>query len=89
MKWFYDMAKGYKDVHMVGEDWTDVTSDIYEMYETGIDSLFNFKFANNGGEIPQGRQRGREFAKKLRSMTTISRSITRTRSTRTSCRTTI
>ncbi len=66
MKWFYDMAKGYKkDVYMVGEDWTDVTSDIYEMYETGIDSLFNFKFANNSGEYLKAGSAVGEFAKKL------------------------
>lgn len=66
MKWFYEMAKGYKkDVYMVGEDWTDVTADIYEMYETGIDSLFNFKFANNGGEYLKAGSAVGEFVKKL------------------------
>ena len=66
MKWFYDMAKGYKeDVYMVGEDWTE-TGDIYEMYETGIDSLFNFKFANNGGEYLTAASAIGEFAKKLK-----------------------
>lgn len=66
MKWFYDMAKGYKeDVYMVGEDWTDVTADIYEMYETGIDSLFNFKFANNSGEYLKAGSAVGEFVKKL------------------------
>ena len=50
LKWFYNMAKGCKDdVYMVGEDWDDASS-IYEYYESGIDSLFNFKFAGSGGE---------------------------------------
>lgn len=50
LNWFYTMAQGYNpDVYMVGEDWDDA-GNIYEMYESGIDSLFNFKFANAGGE---------------------------------------
>lgn len=48
--WFYDMAQGYNpDVYMVGEDWDDA-GNVYAMYESGIDSLFNFKFAGSGGE---------------------------------------
>ena len=51
MKWFYQMAQGYNpDVYMVGENWSD-SGDIYEMYDSGIDSQFNFKFAGNGGEF--------------------------------------
>ena len=51
LKWFYEMAQGYKeDVYMVGEDWDD-TGNIYDMYESGVDSLFNFKFAGSGGEF--------------------------------------
>ncbi len=66
MKWFYNMAKGYKDdVYMVGEDWTE-TGDIYEMYESGIDSLFNFKFANNGGEYLTAASSVESFVKKLK-----------------------
>lgn len=50
LNWFYTMAKGYKsDVYMVGEDWVDA-GDIYDMYESGIDSLFNFKFAGSGND---------------------------------------
>ena len=49
LKWFYDSCKEYKeDVYMVGEDWDDAGS-IYDMYESGIDSLFNFKFATSSG----------------------------------------
>ena len=50
LSWFYAMAQGFKsDVYMVGEDWDDAAN-VYEMYESGIDSLFNFKFAGSGGE---------------------------------------
>lgn len=49
LTWLYDMAKGYKeDVYMVGEDWEEAGI-IYDKYETGIDSLFNFKFAGTDG----------------------------------------
>ena len=51
LKWFCDMARKYNpDVYVVGEDW-DETGNVYEMYESGVDSLFNFKFANAGGEF--------------------------------------
>lgn len=51
LKWFCDMARGYNsDVYVVGEDW-DEAGNIYDMYESGVDSLFNFKFANSGGEF--------------------------------------
>lgn len=51
LKWFCDMARGYNpDVYVVGEDWDDA-GNVYEMYESGVDSLFNFKFANSGGEF--------------------------------------
>ena len=54
LNWFYTMAKGYKDdVYMVGEDWDDA-GNVYDMYESGIDSLFNFKFAGSGGEFFMG-----------------------------------
>lgn len=66
MTWFYDMAKGYKDdVYMVGEDWTE-TGDIYDMYESGIDSLFNFKFASSGGEFLIAASAMDNFVKKLK-----------------------
>ena len=66
MKWFYEMGKGIKeDVYMVGEDWTE-TGDIYEMYESGIDSLFNFKFAGTGGEYLTAASSIESFVKKLK-----------------------
>lgn len=58
LTWFYDMAKGYKsDVYMVGECW-DSPSAIYDMYNTGIDSMFNFKFANTDGDYVSGARSG-------------------------------
>jgi len=49
--WFYTMAQKYNpDVYVVGEDWDD-PSYIYEMYDSGVDSFFNFKFGNSGGEF--------------------------------------
>lgn len=66
LTWFYNMAKGYKDdVYMVGEDWTEA-GDIFDMYETGIDSLFNFKFANSGGEFLVASSSIESFAKKIK-----------------------
>ena len=51
MKWFYETCQGYNpDVYMVGENWSEA-GDIYAMYDSGIDSQFNFKFANSGGEF--------------------------------------
>ena len=51
LKWFYEMAQSYNpDVYMVGEDWDDA-GNIYDMYESGIDSLFNFKFATTSGDF--------------------------------------
>lgn len=58
LKWFYEMAQSYKpDVYMVGEDW-DGAASIYEFYESGIDSLFNFKFATSSGEFANGGRSG-------------------------------
>lgn len=49
LSWFYNMAKKYNEnVYMVGEDWDD-SGKVYDMYKSGIDSLFNFKFANTDG----------------------------------------
>lgn len=51
LKWFYDTCKGIKeDVYMVGENWTD-DSDIQELYKSGIDSQFAFKFSTSTGTI--------------------------------------
>ena len=68
LKWFYDTCKGIKeDVYMVGEDWTE-DSDIQDLYKSGIDSLFSFKFAQNTGQIVgnMNTMQGATFAKKLK-----------------------
>ncbi len=51
LSWFSDMVKGKKeDAYLVGEAWTDIST--YEKYyESGIDSLFNFAFADSEGII--------------------------------------
>lgn len=49
LKWFYSACSSIKsDVYMVGEDWTG-DSDIQELYKSGIDSLFAFKFSQSSG----------------------------------------
>ncbi len=51
LKWFYDTCKEIKsDVYMVGENWTD-DSEIENLYESGIDSQFAFKFSSSSGVI--------------------------------------
>lgn len=51
LSWFNRMVKAEKeDAYIVAEVWTD--SDTYaRYYESGIDSVFNFSFANNEGII--------------------------------------
>lgn len=51
LSWFNDMVKAKKeDAYIVAEVWTEV--DVYaKYYESGIDSVFNFAFANNDGLI--------------------------------------
>jgi len=68
MTWFYDMAQSYNpDVYMVGEDW-DSAGAIYDKYESGIDSFFNFKFATTTGDyIMTGRNgQTKSFANSLK-----------------------
>ena len=56
LAWFYQMAQKYNpDVYVVGEDWDDA-GNIYDMYESGADSFFNFKFGNSGGEFAMSAQ---------------------------------
>ncbi len=51
LKWFYSTCQKINpDVYMVGEDWTD-DSDIQELYKSGIDSLFAFKFSQSSGTL--------------------------------------
>lgn len=51
LSWFNDMVKEKnEDAYIVAEVWTEV--DIYaKYYESGIDSVFDFGFANNDGMI--------------------------------------
>lgn len=51
LKWFTDMVKAKKsDAYIVGEAWTDM--DTYaKYYASGMDSLFDFDFANTDGII--------------------------------------
>ena len=51
LSWFNDMVKAKKeDAYIVAEVWTEV--DVYaKYYASGIDSVFNFAFANSDGLI--------------------------------------
>lgn len=49
LTWYYNACKEYKeDIYMVGENWDDAGY-TYDLYSSGIDSLFNFKFATASG----------------------------------------
>lgn len=51
LTWFVDMVKEKKqDAYLVGEVWTDLTT-YSKYYESGIDSIFAFSFADSGGVI--------------------------------------
>ena len=59
LKWFVDTCRGIKsDVYLVGEEWSDDT-DIVDMYKSGIDSLFAFRFAQSSGDIIQNMAMGK------------------------------
>lgn len=67
LKWFYDTCKTINpDVYMVGENWSD-DSDIKDLYKSGIDSQFAFKFAQTSGTIVESlnTQSGSGLVKKL------------------------
>lgn len=51
LTWFNDMVKSKKsDAYLVGEAWTD--EEVYaKYYESGVDSFFDFQFANSDGII--------------------------------------
>ncbi len=68
LKWFYDTCKSIKsDVYMVGENW-DGDINIEELYGSGIDSQFAFKFSESSGEIITAinSQAGSSLVSKLR-----------------------
>jgi len=51
LNWFVTMVREKKeDAYLVGEAWLDI-SDYAQYYESGIDSLFNFAFADKDGII--------------------------------------
>ncbi len=51
LNWFYATAEKYNpDVYMVGENWQG-NSEIYNTYESGIDSQFAFSFATSTGNF--------------------------------------
>jgi glycosidase len=55
-------------VYIVGEDWSD-DSEIKDFYQSGIDSLFAFRFAQSSGDIMQymSTNQGAQLVKKLAS----------------------
>lgn len=73
LKWFYDeMQSINKDVYMVGEAWTDAGS-INQYYQgSGIDSFFNFPYAQGDGIIVKTirNKSGNLFAQDVEKMQT-------------------
>lgn len=51
LNWFYTTAQKYNpDVYMVGENWQG-NAELYDTYESGIDSQFAFSFATSTGNF--------------------------------------
>lgn len=67
LKWFYETCQDINpDVYMVGENWSD-DSDIEELYKSGIDSQFAFKFSQTSGLFVENiiTQNGAAIVKKV------------------------
>lgn len=67
LSWFYDTCKKTNpDVYVVGENWDD-DSEIQEIFKSGIDSQFAFKFSQSGGTLTTEviAQRGSAISKKV------------------------
>lgn len=67
LKWFMDEVRSMDDeIYVVGEAWTN-KSIIFPMYESGVDSFFNFAFSQNDGLIAKGinRQNGQSLAQSV------------------------
>lgn len=67
LEWFYSTCQDINpDVYMVGETWDD-DSVIQELYESGIDSQFAFKFAQTSGLFVENinTQQGAGLVKKV------------------------
>ena len=65
--WFVDTCRGINpDVYIVGETWSD-DSDIANLFESGIDSQFAFKFATTTGLINNfmSTQKGQALVSKV------------------------
>ena len=67
LTWFMKTCRGINpDVYVVGETWSD-DSDISELYESGIDSQFAFKYATTTGTIHENiiTQKGKALVSKV------------------------
>jgi alpha-amylase len=67
LKSFNEKMKALKeDIYIVGEAWSDANT-ISEYYKSGVDSFFNFPFADTTGKIPASvrSRNGEQFAKNL------------------------
>lgn len=67
LDWFYTTAQKYNpDVYMVGENWQG-NAEIYNTYESGIDSQFAFSFATSTGNfaIAANTGKGQKLASQL------------------------
>lgn len=67
LNWFYDKCKETNpNVYVVGENW-DADSQIQEIFKSGIDSQFAFKFSQSSGTLTTEviAQRGTAIAKKV------------------------
>ena len=68
LTWFMKTCRGINpEVYVVGETWSD-DSDIAELYKSGIDSEFAFKFATTTGSISQSlmTQKGMALVAKVK-----------------------
>lgn len=56
--WFMETVRAIdEDIYVVGEAWTG-ESVVLQMYESGIDSFFNFQFSQNDGSIMKAINKG-------------------------------
>lgn len=65
LSWFTKMAKAQKeDLHLVGEAWVPLSTRL-SLYESGIDSFFNFEFSQQDSEIIKkiNRNQGHQLAR--------------------------
>ena len=59
LAWFMDTVRAIdEEIYVVGEAWTG-ESIVLDMYESGIDSFFNFKFSQNDGSIVKSINTGK------------------------------